>query len=285
MRLVVKQHGKTVNEFRFVKGPVYIGRHTHCQVLLPDRTVSRQHAVIFSTQPGKWDIEDLDSANKTYLNDKVIHKAEIKSGDWLRIGDFTIGIDLEESVEADKAIHLEDTLVPPSRKPQIITRTLDFEHAPGIQLPGKRLKDFVEATEAISKANGLGEVLEVLSNIASTQFAAYCTWCALRNDPTGPMTEQAGKKRGGQEFRLTSKELKERINRAVEDGRFLLMLAPDPHGDQMMRSAMMAPILGAAGCFGVLYIENDMSREHYSLNDLDYLMLISIHTAAILANF
>jgi pSer/pThr/pTyr-binding forkhead associated (FHA) protein len=285
MRLVVKQHSKTVNEFRFVKGPIYIGRHTHCQVLLPDRTVSRQHAVIFSTQAGKWIVEDLDSANSTYLNDKVIHKAEIKSGDRLRIGEFTIGIDLEEPTKPASAIHLEDTLVPPSRKAQIITRTLDFEHTPGIQLPAKRFKDFVEATEAVSKANGLGEVLETLLNIVLTQFTAYCAWCTLRNSPTGPMTAQGGRKRNSKVFQLTNIGLKERISRAVEDEKFLLMLVPEPESHQPMRSAIIAPILGAAGSFGVVYIENDMSREHYSLSDLDYIMLLSIHTAAILANF
>ncbi len=77
MRLVVKQSNGTINEFQFAQGPVYIGRGANSQVFLPDRAVSRQHAVIFTTQDGKWFVEDLDSANKTYLNDKAIHKAAI----------------------------------------------------------------------------------------------------------------------------------------------------------------------------------------------------------------
>ena len=101
MRLVVKQGDSTANEFRFAKGPVYIGRHTNSQVFLPDRVVSRHHAVIFSTQDGKWMVEDLDSANKTYLNEKAIHKAEIKTGDCLRITDFTIEINLEDGTDAE----------------------------------------------------------------------------------------------------------------------------------------------------------------------------------------
>jgi hypothetical protein len=43
--------------------------------------------------------------------------------------------------------------------------------------------------------------------------------------------------------------------------------------------------MGAAGCFGVIYIDNDKDQEPYSLSDLDYLMLLAIHTAAILENF
>ena len=75
MRLVVKEDGRIVNEFQFTKGPVYIGRHANSQIFLPNRSVSRQHAVLFNTQDGKWMVEDLASADKTYLNGKVVQKA------------------------------------------------------------------------------------------------------------------------------------------------------------------------------------------------------------------
>ena len=63
MHLVVKKNGGIINEFRFDRGPIYLGRHAHSQILLPDLTVSRQHAAIFNTQDGKWMVEDMDSAN------------------------------------------------------------------------------------------------------------------------------------------------------------------------------------------------------------------------------
>jgi hypothetical protein len=45
---------------------------------------------------------------------------------------------------------------------------------------------------------------------------------------------------------------------------------------------MIAPIMGPAGCFGVIYVDNSPDQGHYGLSDLDYLMLITIHTAAVL---
>ncbi|MHC4488557.1 MAG: FHA domain-containing protein [Planctomycetota bacterium] len=195
MRLVVKRNGETVNEFRFSKGPIHIGRHAHSQVFLPDRAVSRQHAVISVTKDGKWIVEDLDSANKTYLNKEAIGKAEIKTGDCLGIADFTIEITLEADIDADKAIHLEDTLIsaPGKLKPVptvsargITVRRPDVEDTPDITLPAKRIQDFLQATETICKANGLDEVLKALLSITSRQFGAYHVWCALRNQPTGP---------------------------------------------------------------------------------------------------
>jgi len=286
MRLVVKRNNRTVNEFQFSKGPIYVGRHTHSQIFLPERTVSRQHAVIFATQDGKWIVEDLDSANKTYLNDEEIHKAEIKSGDILRIVDFTIEIHLEGEVEAEKPIHLEDTLTTPSREAQIIVRKPDFESAPDMRLPAKRAKDFLQATDAICKADSPDELLMALLNVMLRQFSAFHAWCAFRNEPTGPMTSHAGRCIDGSIVELSDIKLNEKITEAVENGEFLLLLqVPAQVEQEKIRSAIIAPLLDPSGCLGVLYVDNSVDHEHYSLSDLDYLMLLAIHTAAILENF
>jgi hypothetical protein len=313
MRLVVKRSGEIVNEFRFSKGPIHIGRHAHSHVFLPDRAVSRQHAVISATQEGKWVVEDLDSANKTYLNEEAIDKAEIKTGDCLHIADFTIEITLEADIDADKAIHLEDTLIsaPGKLRPastaaarEIIVRRPDVEQAADIRLPAKRVKDFLQATDTICKADGLDEVLKALLSITFRQFGAYHTWCALRNQPTGPMTCHAGRRRDGRTVDLGEIKLNKKITEAIDEKGFLLLpqvpplkegrgQAPTQTGDegprlagtQKIRSAMIAPIMDPAGCFGVLYIDNAADQERYSLSDLDYLMLLAIHTAAIVENF
>ena len=295
MRLVVKQNGQTINEFRFDRGPVYIGRHAHSQVFLPDRAVSRQHAAIFITNDGKWVVEDLDSANKTYLNDKAIHKAEIKTGDCICIGDFTIEINLEADIDTDKAIHLEDTLIPESQKStaapadstrEIIVRKPDTDSGPDITLPAKRIKDFLQATEAICKANGLDELLKTLLNLTLKQFKAYHSWCALRNQPTGPMTCHAGKSRKGPAVHLNDLKLSEKITEAIDKGRFLLIpQVSSPTDEDRVRSALIAPVMDQTGYFGVLYVDNSMDNRHYTLSDLDYLMLLTIHTAAIIENF
>ncbi len=287
MRLVVRQSDSTVREFQFARGPIYIGRHVNSQILLPERTVSRQHAVLFSTQTGKWMVEDLDSANKTYLNDEIVHKTEIKSGDVLRIADYTVEIDLEKEAGDEAEIHLEDTLVTPSREQQVTVRRVDSKHgAPAIKLPAKRIKDFVEATEEICRANGLDEILQALLHITAKQFSAYHRWCALRNQTSGSMTAHAGKMRSGQAVQLEEIKLNERITEAVEQGQFLLFprLGFELE-EERIRSALIAPVMGQAGCFGVIYIDNDTAHEQYTLSDLDYLMLLAIHTASILENF
>jgi pSer/pThr/pTyr-binding forkhead associated (FHA) protein len=285
MRLVVKQNGRTVNEFRFTKGPIYIGRQENSQVFLHDGAVSRQHAVIFNTQDGKWMVEDLDSANKTYLNDQAIHKVEIKTGDCLRITDYTIEINLKDGDEAEKPIHLEDTLAEPSGGLQFIERRLDTADAPPIRLPPQRGMDLLRANEKISQAGNPDELLLALLDITSKQLGTYHNWCALRSEPTGPMTYHAGRTREGQTLELSNIKLNEKINEAIEKSHFLLFIfSKDMSKDEkgQIRSVVIAPIVGPAGCFGVLYANNTFRDDHYSLSDLDYLMLLGMQTATAL---
>lgn len=308
MRLVVKQNGRTINELRFDKGPVYIGRQPNSQVLLPEGSVSRQHAVIFATKDGKWMVEDLDSANKTYLNGEAIHKVEIKTGDSLRITAYTIDIDLEEPAEtaeaaeadkaveaaetvgadktkADKAAPLEDTITETSRGPQIIERKLGREDAPPVRLPAKRATDFLEASEAICKAGNIDELLLAVLDVIAKQFGSYHNWCALRTEPTGPMTCHSGRQRDGQTLDLEDLKLSDKITKAIERDQFLLFIFSrelDKPEEGQIRSVVIAPVLGPGGCYGVMYSDNAIRDEHYNLGDLDYLMLVGIHTAAAL---
>lgn len=295
MRLILRKDGKTVKEFRFPKGPVYIGRHVHSQVFLPDREVSRQHAAIFATRDGKWMVEDLESANGTYLNGKKIHQEQLKSGDGLRLGGFAIEISLETGESAGEAVHLDDTLVPPisrpgatqpSPVPEIIVRKPDVEHAPDIRLPARRAKEFLQATEMICRANGADEVLKALLSILLKDFAACHCWGALRNVAEGPMTCHAGRTQDGRAVELGEIIVKEKVTQAVDKKEFLLIpRVSSATGEPKIRSAMIAPIIDPTGCFGILYVDNAIDQGQYTLSDLDYLMLLAIHTAAIVENF
>jgi len=358
MRLVVKQGGRTINEFKADKGPVYIGRRSASQIPLPDKAVSKQHALISVTDDGKWMVEDLDSANKTYLNERAIQKAEIKTGDILRIVDFTIEVDLETAAAAAKPDVTEEApfsktdvfkleLAKPdvaqqmlpkvdttkldlgkpdagktaagktaagktaagktdvgktiasklsafkpvttmaARDQQIIIRKPGAEKAPPITLPAERAVDFLQATEEISKAGGIDNVLLVLLALIEKQFRTCHVWCALRNEPAGPMTCHAGKQRDGQPVQLSDLKLSEKINQAIDEGEFMLFIfsrAPGQSEHGQVRSVLIAPVLSPAGCFGALYADNAIGEEHYSLSDLDYLMFLAVHTATVLAN-
>jgi pSer/pThr/pTyr-binding forkhead associated (FHA) protein len=296
MRLTVKQEDSTISEFEFTEGPIYVGRHADSQIYLGHRAVSRQHAVIFQTDQGAWMLEDLDSTNKTYLNDEAVHKTEVKTGDVIRIVDFAIEIDLGSTTETGKPINMEDTLTRTAYDlesslttsvPEVLVRKTDGTDAPAMRLPAERLTDFSQAVEATCKAHNEDELLITLLDLALTQFGANRTWCALRSQPTGPMTSHAGKARDGRGVGLNDIKLHAKITDAVEKGQYLVMPRVSAQIEELdgIRSAMVAPVLRPRGCFGVVYIDNALGCDHYGLADLDYLMLITIHSAAMLDRF
>lgn len=294
MRLIVRAHNGTTKEFQFSEGSVSIGRQSSNQIPLRDKAVSKQHAVISTTEDGKWMVEDLGSANKTYLNDKAIHKAEIKTGDVLRITDFVIEINLEEGAEGAEAggegqmedtLHLEAALTTP--KHETVVRKPDAAHAPAMRLAAKRLTDFSQATEAICEVDSLDELLTVLLDITLKQFSAFRCWCALRDQPSGPMVYHAGKRRDSRLVELSDLQLNEKINDVVERGLSMVLprVSAQTEEKERIRSALIASIMRPNGCYGVLYVDNAMVHEHYSLSDLDYLMILAMHTAAVLRKF
>ena len=286
MHLVVKKGGITFNEFRFEKGPIYIGRHMNSQIFLPDRAVSRQHTVIYSTQDEHWVVEDLDSANKTFLNDKPIHKATLKDGDVLSISDFSITIDLSQTFkDKEKPIDLADTLTSAVHDIQVIVKKFASEHAPSLKIPSKRIKQFAQAADAISSAHGMDQIASAIITLMLRQFSAFNCWCSLRDEPEGDMQIQAGKTQSGKAVQLDELFLKDRVTEAIEKKRFFLFpRLPFQLEHQKIRSAMITPLLGPTGCFGVIYIDNSTNHEHYDSSDLDYLVLIAIHATAIIKN-
>jgi hypothetical protein len=291
MRLVLKQKDGETKEYQFAQGPIEIGRGADNHVFLPDRTVSKKHAVLVCDGDDRWEVQDLGSANKTSLNGEAITKAPIKTGDAIRITEFTLEVNLDERSQADHNAQFEDTLnleaglATPMH--ETVVRKPDAGHAPAMRLAAKRLSDFSQACDAICKAANLEEMLVTLLNITLQQFSAFHTWCALREQPSGPMTYHAGKRRDGKPVELGDLMLADKINQAVERAQSVVMprVAADLESKERIRSALIAAICGPGGCYGVIYVDNAMIHDHYTLGDLDYLMLIAMHTAAVLKRF
>ena len=68
------------------KGPLVIGRDREtAQLVIPDSSVSRAHAAL-SIRDGKLVLEDLESRNGIWFNDRRVSKAVVKPGLVLRLG-------------------------------------------------------------------------------------------------------------------------------------------------------------------------------------------------------
>ena len=89
---------------RTIDRAVYrIGREIGVELVLPDPVISRTHAQFLGSPEG-CQIEDLGSANKTYLNDEALPPHEPRpliEGDVIKVGDYTLTYHLPEPIVAE----------------------------------------------------------------------------------------------------------------------------------------------------------------------------------------
>jgi len=74
-----------INEKHTLKGDVMVGRDRSCSIVLAHPAVSRRHARI-TLSGTSYVLEDLKSANGTYVNNTRVERAKLKPGDVVRFG-------------------------------------------------------------------------------------------------------------------------------------------------------------------------------------------------------
>ena len=285
MKLTVNQADGSVKEFRFKRGPIYIGRHSGCQVFLPDKDVSRKHAVVYD-KGDDWILEDMDSPNRTFLNGNAIHKATIANGDIIRITNFSIRVDINTDNSPKQNIKLmEDTVVPSKDELHVEIRHPESLKAAPIKMPAKRAKDFARATRKLSACKSIKSLHKALVDVLLPQLRAMDVWVGLRTSSEGEMECCGGRKVSTEWVQMGNLAGAQCIEEIMKRCNYVLI--PDLPREVMakgIRSAIIAPVLIDGKCHGVLYAENSTDHEHYVAADLDYLMLIAIHAAAVLEN-
>ena len=86
------------------EGPNLVGREADCAVRIDAPSISRHHARIV-VGGGNATLEDLNSKNGTYLNDRPVHEAvAMRDGDEIRVG--TVTMTLRQRDESDSTVSL-----------------------------------------------------------------------------------------------------------------------------------------------------------------------------------
>ena len=97
--LVVLQGQRLGQRIDIGEQALTFGRAPECDFQIVERSVSRQHARLWK-EPSGYRVKDLDSTNKTLLNDQPIIEAELKDGDHITIGSCVLKFMERSSVEA-----------------------------------------------------------------------------------------------------------------------------------------------------------------------------------------
>ena len=87
--------------FRLRSGSIKtVGRATRADFIVDAALVSRLHCRITAREE-KLEVVDLKSTNGTYVNDKRIQRAEMKTGDRLRVGRVELVVSLKQAIDAN----------------------------------------------------------------------------------------------------------------------------------------------------------------------------------------
>jgi two-component system cell cycle response regulator len=110
--LIVLAGGSLGQMFRVEQSETVIGRAADATIRLEDDGVSRKHARVVQHKNEVW-IEDLESANGTFVNEGRVTRQVLRDGDKIQMGSttilkFTYGDELEETFQQkmyDAALH------------------------------------------------------------------------------------------------------------------------------------------------------------------------------------
>ena len=58
-----------------------LGRSPQCELVLEDDLASREHARVVSLGESRWQVQDLESRNRTYVNNQAIKSRILQPGD------------------------------------------------------------------------------------------------------------------------------------------------------------------------------------------------------------
>ena len=89
--------------FTLAKEVSSIGRDEDCDVILPDTSVSRRHALIYRVDERLYRVEDHNSSNGTRVNRETVVTEFLRDGDILEIGAYQLTFVNPQAVERPAA--------------------------------------------------------------------------------------------------------------------------------------------------------------------------------------
>jgi pSer/pThr/pTyr-binding forkhead associated (FHA) protein len=108
-RLLIQRRGRRPQVFRLLQSEVVIGRGKGTDLLLPDISVSRQHARVVRVDDTGHKIVDMRSQNGTKVNGQKVDEVMLKEGDELQIGKFLLTYEFKPVRSVEDSEKMTDT--------------------------------------------------------------------------------------------------------------------------------------------------------------------------------
>jgi signal transduction histidine kinase/pSer/pThr/pTyr-binding forkhead associated (FHA) protein len=281
--------------FELVDGENLIGR-SECKIDLTDGTVSRRHCRLVPKK-SRWTLEDLGSANGTYLNGVKMRQAQaVKRGDQIRCGSSLLVFEGEQSVvrgtiDVDEEGNLVDAAIVatiPSNEDSVIIPTPEA----GAEAIGNLRIIY----ELISEVSSTFSVDTLLSQVLDKIFAVLQAdrGYVMLIDESGELRLKAAKLSGEEAATTEQAPISRTIinevvtnqvgvlsSNAMTDKRFASGKSVHDFG---IRSAICVPIKGRDRILGIIQVDCNVSSHTYSTEQLRLLTAIGYQAGLAIEN-
>ena len=165
MELVYEVEGQT-RRYLLSGDDVSIGRSSENGIVLNDFSVSRRHALL-SERGGTWTVEDLKSTNGLKVNGEFAPKSEIRPGDVLTVGTFTLTVREQPTYRGRSVATISDSSA------TFVRSIADFNRDFGFDAPAPaKVKEDLAGTLAGRRPATREKVFEAMVIVARTLIEA-----------------------------------------------------------------------------------------------------------------
>lgn len=258
--------------------PIMIGRETACDIRLLQESASRRHARIIPVEFG-YRVEDLGSANGTWVNNRRVEAARLRHGDRLIIHDF-------EALFVDDRPLSTVTLSDGGVQELFRSRTGTLAT---LEISQRRLKSLYELTSRLTALRDVAELLDEALAICfdMLEFERGAIGLCRRGD-AGIDWRVVRNLRGADGGLTLSRTM---LARALHGGERLIFgggngdLAAAPTlAESAIQAALCVPVVYEDEVLGIIYGDRVTSGRSYGDEDSDFLYALASQVSVGLVN-
>lgn len=171
-----------------------IGRDPACDVVIDDREVSRDHALV-AFADGRWLIQDLGSGNGTFVDDRTVTgRVELRTGQVIRVAEHRFAVIIDEPTGPETIIRRNNAV---GEETIVRHRTNEVAAAPpgaatnrGLSAPRRiyvgifvvylAIAFLLRAGMAAGHISISAELQNLVSLLALVTFMISTTWCGIK---------------------------------------------------------------------------------------------------------
>ena len=278
-----------------------IGRDPMCEIVVPVRTVSRQHARVGSNA-GNFYVEDLGSVNGTYINGKRLEgRVALEHQDRVRISQnvfqFLDGGGDEQTVfleaatagsgkESAKQIQDDADANDDGSRLQHIVSTIDAgaSNVGANVNPEEKLRAVLDIAHSLGSSLDLDDVLPKILESLFRIFPQTSHGYILQASRHGAPLEAIAIKHRSSDSDTISPVGGPIVSRVMTEGKAFLSSPADADDESVLDDAgpisvMCAPLMGPSKTpLGVIHLDTNDAKSPFDQGDLE--MLISVATVA-----